>query len=89
MDRTSFAGISAQDARALADDEKDEERRAAWLRLAHDIEVSEAQTAADLALLEADAHYHATGAALAEMTRDRAITDSDVGMHEHHEHNDE
>jgi len=62
MDRTEFDAMTAADARTKAEHETDELHQSPWLQLAHEIEASDGETAADLPDDRRDTLYHATGA---------------------------
>ena len=62
MDRTEFDAMTAADARAKAEHETDELHQSPWLQLAHEIEASDGETAADIPDDRRDTLYHATGA---------------------------
>jgi hypothetical protein len=62
MEREQFNALTAEDAHAHAEHERDELRQSLWLQLAREIAAGKGSTAGDLAPERADHLFHATGA---------------------------
>jgi hypothetical protein len=62
MDRAEFDAVTAADAHARAEHERDELRQSLWLQVAHEIQLCGGKTAGDLPVDRADHFFDAAGA---------------------------
>lgn len=62
MDREEFDALTAEDAHAHAEHERDELRQSLWFQLAREIAASQGGKAGSLPAERADHLFHATGA---------------------------